>query len=199
MCILFLFCYMLFTVFFLLKKNFFCRLFGTEDVDLRVLAPIPKTPLKSQTSSSPPRSSGEKDTWAKVKKSEKFSDGSRSSSDSRSNRDQRSNRLKPYSRPNALENDSRDRRRSGPSGGRDNERDSDGNAEFIMRQAAEQLNQGTITKIEYNKIIQGVLHMSEDQKLKAAQRKERESKGNWDRSDKGIRSKDHSMHPRPPG
>lgn len=67
-----------------------------------------------------------------------------------------------------------------------------------MKQAAEQLNQGTITKAQYNKLIQEVLHMSEDQKLRAAQRKERESKI-WDRNDKGPRPKEHGMHPRPPG
>lgn len=43
-----------------------------------------------------------------------------------------------------------------------------------MKQAAEQLNQGLITKTQYNTLIQEVLHMSEDRKLRAAQRKEKE-------------------------
>lgn len=83
-------------------------------------------------------------------------------------------------------------------GARDYERNSDRNIEIIMKEAAEQLNQGTITKSQYNKLIQEVLHMSEDQKLRAAQRKERENKM-WDRGDKGMRSKEHGMHPRVPG
>ncbi|KAJ8667667.1 hypothetical protein QAD02_009330 [Eretmocerus hayati] len=78
------------------------------------------------------------------------------------------------------------------------QRNSDRNIEIIMKQAAENLNQGTITKMQYNKLIQEVLHMSEDQMLRAAQRKERES-GHWDRiTDKHLRPKEHGMH-RPPG
>lgn len=62
--------------------------------------------------------------------------------------------------------------------GRENdkpERNEDRNIEIIMKQAAEQLNQGSITKMQYNTLIQQVLHMSEDRKLRAAQRKEKES------------------------
>ncbi|XP_016845567.1 uncharacterized protein LOC100121761 isoform X2 [Nasonia vitripennis] len=181
----------------------FDDLFGKEDVDLRLLNPALPKVIAAQSiqppTPSPPMISNDKDSWAKFKTPTKSLDSSsRSDSFSRSQSDRstsdrsrdRSSRSKFYNK----QSDDRGRR----SGGRDYERNADRNIEIIMKEAAEQLNQGTITKAQYNKLIQDVLHMSEDEKLRAAQRKERESKI-WDRSDKGLRMKEHGMHPRPPG
>jgi pre-mRNA cleavage complex 2 protein Pcf11 len=153
-------------------------------------------PATAQSSSSPPTPpppviSGDKDGWAKLKTPAKSdascSEPNRVSEVGRADRPGRG-RAKLYSKA------PEERRR----GARDYERNADRNIEIIMKQAAEQLNQGTITKSQYNKLIQEVLHMSEDQKLRAAQRKEREGKL-WERSEKGMRLKEHGVHPRPPG
>ncbi|XP_020708436.2 uncharacterized protein LOC105686821 isoform X2 [Athalia rosae] len=169
------------------KAEKFDALFGNEDVDLRTLthpsAGRPPTPP-------PPIISGEdgKDGWAKLKipvpkgPREKQSN----SSDEKRERDRDRDRLgrprlysklpdDPKERRRTLsteDNDTRTTRR-----GRDSEktdRNADRNIEIIMKQAAEQLNQGSITKIQYNNLIQEVLQMSEDQKLRAAVRKEKE-------------------------
>lgn len=181
-------------------------LFGKEDVDLRLLNPaLPKVIAAVAVQSvqpptpPPPVISNDKDSWAKFKTPSKSLDSSsRSDSFSRSQSSRlTSDRTRDrFSRTKFYNKQSDDRGRR--SGGRDYERNADRNIEIIMKEAAEQLNQGTITKMQYNKLIQDVLHMSEDEKLRAAQRKERESKV-WDRSDKGLRMKEHGMHPRPPG
>ncbi|XP_014218937.1 uncharacterized protein LOC106647178 [Copidosoma floridanum] len=192
------------------KDELLDELFGKEDVDLRILAPTPQKVSAHPPTPPPPVISGEKDkdkdsSWAKIKtpiKNDSSLSSSSMRSDPRSNmsstlveRPERCGRIPRISKIyNKNEEMTKDRRR----GPRDYERNSDRNIEIIMKEAAEELNQGTITKSQYNKLIQEVLHMSEDQKLRAAQRKDRESKM-WDRGDKGMRSKDHGMHPRAPG
>lgn len=80
--------------------------------------------------------------------------------------------------------------------GRESERN-DRKIEIIMKQAAEQLSQGAITKAQYNKLIQEVLHMNEDEKLKAAQRKDSEMV--WDKSvvldERGESTRAKDSHP----
>ncbi|XP_036146540.1 uncharacterized protein LOC105828169 isoform X2 [Monomorium pharaonis] len=168
------------------KAEKFDALFGNEDVDLRTLthpnAGRPPTPP-------PPVISGEdgKDGWAKLKTPTKNDrDKQVNNTDDKRDRDRRDRlgRLRLY---NKLPDDPKERRRtlsneeqdSRPGRrGRENdkpERNDDRNIEIIMKQAAEQLNQGSITKTQYNTLIQEVLHMSEDRKLRAAQRKEKEA------------------------
>lgn len=163
------------------------RLFGNEDVDLRTLthpkAGRPPTPP-------PPVISGEdgKDSWAKLKTPSKNDREKQvNNNDDKRDRDRNRDRLGRLRLYNKLPDDPKDRRRtlsnedqdSRPGRrGRENdkpERNEDRNIEIIMKQAAEQLNQGSITKTQYNTLIQEVLHMSEDRKLRAAQRKEKEA------------------------
>ncbi|XP_076236159.1 pcf11 cleavage and polyadenylation factor subunit isoform X3 [Calliopsis andreniformis] len=169
------------------KAEKFDALFGNEDVDLRTLthpkAGRPPTPP-------PPVISGEdgKDGWAKLKTPskndrEKQANNAEDKRDSRDRNRDRLGRLRLY---NKLPDDPKERRRTLSNEDQDNrpgrrgrendkpDRNEDRNIEIIMKQAAEQLNQGTITKTQYNTLIQEVLHMSEDRKLRAAQRKEKE-------------------------
>ncbi|KAG7198467.1 hypothetical protein KM043_005849 [Ampulex compressa] len=169
------------------KAEKFDALFGNEDVDLRTLthpkAGRPPTPP-------PPVISGEdgKDSWAKLKTPSKNDrDKQTNNTDDKRERDRNRDRLGRLRLYNKLPDDPKERRRTlsnedqdGRPGrrGRENdkpERNEDRNIEIIMKQAAEQLNQGSITKTQYNTLIQEVLHMSEDRKLRAAQRKEKEA------------------------
>ncbi|XP_047352069.1 pre-mRNA cleavage complex 2 protein Pcf11 isoform X1 [Vespa velutina] len=169
------------------KAEKFDALFGNEDVDLRTLthpkAGRPPTPP-------PPVISGEdgKDSWAKLKTPSKNDREKQvNNNDDKRDRDRNRDRLGRLRLYNKLPDDPKDRRRtlsnedqdSRPGRrGRENdkpERNEDRNIEIIMKQAAEQLNQGSITKTQYNTLIQEVLHMSEDRKLRAAQRKEKEA------------------------
>jgi pre-mRNA cleavage complex 2 protein Pcf11 len=109
-----------------------------------------KTPSKSERESTKPLSDRNRDRLGRPRLYNKFI--------SPDDPKERRNRVPPFSRDID----------------RHNERNADRNIEIIMKQAAEQLNQGTITKAQYNTLIQEVLHMSEDQKLRAAQRKEQE-------------------------
>jgi len=164
-----------------------CRLFGNEDVDLRTLthpkAGRPPTPP-------PPVISGEdgKDSWAKLKSPSKNErDKQVNNIDEKRDRDRNRDRLGRLRLYNKLPDDPKERRRTLSNEEQDirlgrrarendkSERNDDRNIEIIMKQAAEQLNQGTITKTQYNTLIQEVLHMSEDRKLRAAQRKEKET------------------------
>ncbi|XP_015187887.1 PREDICTED: uncharacterized protein LOC107072450 isoform X2 [Polistes dominula] len=169
------------------KAEKFDALFGNEDVDLRTLthpkAGRPPTPP-------PPVISGEngKDSWAKLKTPSKNEREKQvnNNDDKRDNKDRNRDRLGRLRLYNKLPDDPKDRRRTLNNDdqdtrpgrrGRENdkpERNEDHNIEIIMKQAAEQLNQGSITKTQYNTLIQEVLHMSEDRKLRAAQRKEKE-------------------------
>ncbi|XP_032680257.1 uncharacterized protein LOC116848371 isoform X2 [Odontomachus brunneus] len=170
-----------------MKTEKFDALFGNEDVDLRTLthpkACRPRTPP-------PPVISGEdgKDGWAKLKTPTKNErDKQANNTDDKRERDRNRDRLGRLRLYNKLPEDSKERRRTLSNEeqdtrptrrSRDNdkpERNEDRNIEIIMKQAAEQLNQGSITKTQYNTLIQEVLHMSEDRKLRAAQRKEKES------------------------
>ncbi|XP_043289393.1 uncharacterized protein [Venturia canescens] len=179
------------------KAEKFDALFGNEDVDLRTLthpkAGRPPTPP-------PPVISGEdgKDSWAKLKTPSKGdrekqagSGGGGGNNEDKRDRDRNKDRLGRPRLYNKLPDDPKERRRTlsseepevrpnrrGSRGGCDNdkmERNSDRNIEIIMKQAAEQLKQGCISSSDYNTLIQEVLHMSEDQKLRAAQRKEKET------------------------
>lgn len=165
----------------------FIRLFGNEDVDLRTLthpsAGRPPTPP-------PPIISGEdgKDGWAKLKAPtpKGTREKQNSNSDEKRDRDRDRDRLGRPRLYNKLPDDPKERRRTLSSDDSDarpgrrgrepekTERNADRNIEIIMKQAAEQLNQGSITKIQYNNLIQEVLQMSEDQKLRTALRKEKE-------------------------
>ncbi|KAL6259064.1 hypothetical protein P5V15_008985 [Pogonomyrmex californicus] len=168
------------------KAEKFDALFGNEDVDLRTLthpkAGRPPTPP-------PPVISGEdgKDSWAKLKTPTKNDrDKQVNNTDDKRERDRNRDRLGRLRLYNKLPDDPKERRRTLSNEeqdvrpgrrGRENdkpERNDDRNIEIIMKQAAEQLNQGSITKMQYNTLIQEVLHMSEDRKLRAAQRKEKE-------------------------
>ena len=138
----------------------------------------------------PPVISGEegKDSWAKLKTPTKCNDRDKTEKPPEEKRDRDRNR-DPLGRPrlyNKLPDDPKERRRTLSNDdqdprfnrrGRDtdkHERNPERNIEIILKQAAEQLSQGAITKADYNKLIQEVLHMSEVQKLKAAQRQEKE-------------------------
>lgn len=189
------------------------RLFGNEDVDLRTLT----NPKAGRPSTPPPPLTcheKNKDSWAKLKTSMKPDrDTPKPLSDNR-NRD-RLGRPRLYNKIGSSPEDQKEGRRiRGPPMGRDldkhNERNADRNIEIIMKQAAEQLNQGQITKSQYNKLIQDVLHMSEDEKLKAAQRKEQEiGMLVWEKdgpggaqnfgNDENIRKDHPGVHPRIPG
>ncbi|XP_012218940.1 pre-mRNA cleavage complex 2 protein Pcf11 isoform X2 [Linepithema humile] len=177
------------------KAEKFDALFGNEDVDLRTLthpkAGRPPTPP-------PPVISGEdgKDSWAKLKTPTKNDrDKQINNADEKRERDRNRDRLGRLRLYNKLPDDPKERRRTLSNEeqdvrpgrrGRENdkpERNDDRNIEIIMKQAAEQLNQGSITKTQYNTLIQEVLHMSEDRKLRAAQRKEKEGTIIWE---KGI-------------
>ncbi|XP_053999708.1 uncharacterized protein LOC128887631 isoform X2 [Hylaeus anthracinus] len=169
------------------KAEKFDALFGNEDVDLRTLthpkAGRPPTPP-------PPVISGEdgKDGWAKLKTPSKNDREKQigNPDDKRDSRDRNRDRLGRLRLYNKLPDDPKERRRTLSNEDQDNrpgrrgrendkpERNEDRNIEIIMKQAAEQLNQGSITKTQYNTLIQEVLHMSEDRKLRAAQRKEKE-------------------------
>ncbi|XP_076641398.1 pcf11 cleavage and polyadenylation factor subunit isoform X2 [Halictus rubicundus] len=169
------------------KTEKFDALFGNEDVDLRTLthpkAGRPPTPP-------PPVISGEdgKDGWAKLKTPSKNDRDKQANNtdDKRDSRDRNRDRLGRLRLYNKLPDDPKERRRTLSNEDQDNrpgrrgrendkpERNEDRNIEIIMKQAAEQLNQGSITKTQYNTLIQEVLHMSEDRKLRAAQRKEKE-------------------------
>ncbi|KAK2584744.1 hypothetical protein KPH14_007075 [Odynerus spinipes] len=169
------------------KAEKFDALFGNEDVDLRTLthpkAGRPPTPP-------PPVISGEdgKDSWAKLKTPSKNDREKQvNNNDDKRDRDRNRDRLGRLRLYNKLPDDPKERRRTLSNDdqdtrpgrrGRENdkpERNEDRNIEIIMKQAAEQLNQGSITKTQYNTLIQEVLHMSEDRKLRAAQRKEKEA------------------------
>ncbi|XP_076760472.1 pcf11 cleavage and polyadenylation factor subunit isoform X1 [Xylocopa sonorina] len=169
------------------KAEKFDALFGNEDVDLRTLthpkAGRPPTPP-------PPVISGEdgKDGWAKLKTPSKNDRDKQANNadDKRDGRDRNRDRLGRLRLYNKLPDDPKERRRTLSNEDQDNrpgrrgrendkpEKNEDRNIEIIMKQAAEQLNQGSITKTQYNTLIQEVLHMSEDRKLRAAQRKEKE-------------------------
>ncbi|XP_076676323.1 pcf11 cleavage and polyadenylation factor subunit isoform X2 [Andrena cerasifolii] len=169
------------------KAERFDALFGNEDVDLRTLthpkAGRPPTPP-------PPVISGEdgKDGWAKLKTPSKNDREKQinNTDDKRDSRDRNRDRLGRLRLYNKLPDDPKERRRTLSNEDQDNrpgrrgrendkpDRNEDRNIEIIMKQAAEQLNQGSITKTQYNTLIQEVLHMSEDRKLRAAQRKEKE-------------------------
>ncbi|KOX70870.1 Pre-mRNA cleavage complex 2 protein Pcf11 [Melipona quadrifasciata] len=169
------------------KAEKFDALFGNEDVDLRTLthpkAGRPPTPP-------PPVISGEdgKDGWAKLKTPSKNDREKQTNNtdDKRDARDRNRDRLGRLRLYNKLPDDPKERRRTLSNEDQDNrsgrrgrendkiEKNEDRNIEIIMKQAAEQLNQGSITKTQYNTLIQEVLHMSEDRKLRAAQRKEKE-------------------------
>ncbi|XP_050479654.1 uncharacterized protein LOC126868364 isoform X1 [Bombus huntii] len=169
------------------KAEKFDALFGNEDVDLRTLthpkAGRPPTPP-------PPVISGEdgKDGWAKLKTPSKNDREKQANNtdDKRDARDRNRDRLGRLRLYNKLPDDPKERRRTLSNEDQDNrsgrrgrendkpEKNEDRNIEIIMKQAAEQLNQGSITKTQYNTLIQEVLHMSEDRKLRAAQRKEKE-------------------------
>ncbi|XP_043484064.1 uncharacterized protein LOC122512348 isoform X2 [Leptopilina heterotoma] len=170
------------------KLEKFDALFGNEDVDLRMLtnpnAGRPPTPP-------PPVISGEegKDSWAKLKTPSKSNDRDKSEKTSSDEKRDRDRVRDPLGRPrlyNKLPEDPKERRRLLSNEdqdprftrrGRDtdkHERNSDRNIEIILKQAAEQLSQGAISKADYNKLIQEVLHMTEMQKLKVAQRQDKE-------------------------
>lgn len=140
-------------------------------------SPKPLQPLTPP----PPLISSEKDNWANFKLSEPTRNDS--------NRIIRPLRINKFNK--TPQNEKRGEREY-------NEKNLDRNIEKMMRDAADQLDQGTITKAQYNKLIQEVLHMSENQMLRVAQRKEWENKV-WERNDKSGRMKDHGIHPRPSG
>ncbi|XP_015603412.1 uncharacterized protein LOC107271676 isoform X2 [Cephus cinctus] len=187
------------------KAEKFDALFGNEDVDLRTLthpkAGRPPTPP-------PPVISGEdgKEGWAKLKTPSKGDREKQTGGpDDKRERDRNRDRLGRPRLYNKLPDDPKERRRTlssddqDPRGagrrGRDDkpERNADRNIEIIMKQAAEQLNQGSITKTQYNTLIQEVLQMSEDQKLRAAQRKEKETGSIvWE---KGVNNLDINLTP----
>lgn len=139
----------------------------------------------------PPVISGEdgKDGWAKLKTPSKNDREKQinNADDKRDSRDRNRDRLGRLRLYNKLPDDPKERRRTLSNDDQDNrpgrrgrendkpDRNEDRNIEIIMKQAAEQLNQGSITKTQYNTLIQEVLHMSEDRKLRAAQRKEKEA------------------------
>lgn len=73
----------------------------------------------------------------------------------------------------------------------------DRNIEIIMKQAEEQWREGSITKTEYHKLIQEIWQMNEDQKLRAAQRKEKEINSQvWEKGHEigGYNPADGDMH-----
>ncbi|XP_063987411.1 uncharacterized protein Pcf11 isoform X2 [Diachasmimorpha longicaudata] len=166
------------------KTEKFDALFGHEDVDLRTLtnpkAGRPPTPP-------PPVISGEdnKASWAKLKTPSKNDRDKQPSSEEKRDRDRNKDRL---GRPRLykLSDDTKDRRRgfSSDEDSRPNRRAKDTdkselsrggrNIEIIMKQAEEQWRDGSISKTEYHKLIQEIWQMNEDQKLRAAQRKEKE-------------------------
>ncbi|XP_015117848.1 uncharacterized protein LOC107041696 isoform X2 [Diachasma alloeum] len=166
------------------KTEKFDALFGHEDVDLRTLtnpkAGRPPTPP-------PPVISGDdnKASWAKLKTPSKNDREKQTSFDEKRDRDRNKDRL---GRPRLykLSDDPKDRRRgfSSDEDSRPNRRNKDTdksdlsrggrNIEIIMKQAEEQWRDGSISKTEYHKLIQEIWQMNEDQKLRAAQRKEKE-------------------------
>lgn len=176
-------------------------MFGSEDVDLRTLT----NPKAGRPPTPPPPviSDGEnKTSWAKIKTPHKSSDReSRSSTDGEKSGNSGRDRL---GRPRLCSHRSddfggRDRRNRNPLRDLDkNERDPEQNIEIIMRQAAEQLNQKQITRDQYNRLIQEVLHMSEDQKLRAAKLKEQEDMIIWERGnfDENMRHRSSPNGPR---
>ncbi|OAD61193.1 Pre-mRNA cleavage complex 2 protein Pcf11 [Eufriesea mexicana] len=199
------------------KAEKFDALFGNEDVDLRTLthpkAGRPPTPP-------PPVISGEdgKDGWAKLKTPSKNDREKQpnNTDDKRDGRDRNRDRLGRLRLYNKLPDDPKERRRTLSNEDQDNrsgrrgrendkpEKNEDRNIEIIMKQAAEQLNQGSITKTQYNTLIQEVLHMSEDRKLRAAQRKEKEvgdraSTFSPSGDKEMIRNKDHPITRNPNG
>ena len=154
--------------------DYCCSLFGNEDVDLRTLthpnAGRPPTPP-------PPVISGDdgKDGWAKLKSPMKGDREKQLGSDRDRNKD-RLGRPRLY---NKLPDDPKERRRTLSSDDQDSrsssrrsrdsekmERHAERNMDIIMKQAAEQLKQGCITNSDYNTLIQEVLHMSEEQKIR---------------------------------
>lgn len=165
----------------------------------------------------PPVISGDdnKASWAKIKTPLKGDREKSTSGDEKRDRDRNKDRvgrprlynkpsddLKDRRRPFINDDDSRPGRRN-----RDMDKpertNSDRNIEIIMKQAQEQLNDGSITKPEYHKMIQEIWLMNEDQKLRAAQRKEKEAGTTvWEKGidlggyspvdgDMGHRGKDH--------
>ncbi|XP_011308584.1 uncharacterized protein [Fopius arisanus] len=163
------------------KTEKFDALFGHEDVDLRTLtnpkAGRPPTPP-------PPVISGEdnKASWAKLKSPSKNDREKQIGFDEKRDRDRNKDRL---GRPRLykLSDDTKDRRRgfssdedSRPRRNKDTDKSDRGdrNIEIIMKQAEEQWREGSISKTEYHKLIQEIWQMNEDQKLRAAQRKEKE-------------------------
>lgn len=135
------------------------RLFGKEDIDLRTL---------SNTSPKASIFANKGNSWAKIKSTPTRNDTpSKFLIDQNSDRDRlgRPRLFKKFSSPEVLKD-----RNSGSVDSIQNQL----HIEIMLKQAAEQFNQGTITKTQYNTLIQEVFHMCEDQKLKAAQRKEQE-------------------------
>ncbi|KAF7987800.1 hypothetical protein HCN44_003663 [Aphidius gifuensis] len=168
------------------KAEKFDALFGNEDVDLRTLtnpkAGRPPTPP-------PPVISAEenKASWAKIKTPTKNDRDKQSSSDEKDkerSKDRNKDRISRQRLYNKLSDDNKDRRRSfndddirSNRRSRDNDksdRSSDRSIEIFMKQAEEQYNQGTMLQSEYHKIIQRCWQMNEEEKLKVAQRKEKE-------------------------
>ncbi|XP_014218936.1 uncharacterized protein LOC106647177 isoform X2 [Copidosoma floridanum] len=155
------------------KTGRFDTLFGSEDVDLRTLT----NPNAGRPSTTPPpaivEDKDKDNSWAKLKTPIKTeNDAPRPLQDR--NRD-KLGRPRFYNKIGASPEDGKERRFRGPNMmAREFDKQNERNIEIIIKQAAEQLNQGEITKTQYNKLIQNVLHMSEDQKLRAAQRKEQE-------------------------
>lgn len=177
-------------------------MFGLEDVDLRTL---------SNSSPTGPIFSNKGNSWATIKSTPNRNDTpSKLLIDRNSDRD-RLGRPRLFKKSASLEV------LKDHGAGSVDSIQNELHIEIMLKQAAEQLNQGTITKSQYDTLIQEVFHMCEDRKLKAAQRKEQEmemmlrSNLNMDRSDnKEIKSVDdagnhdnistnQSLQPRIPG
>lgn len=139
-----------------------------------------------------------KDGWAKLKTPASKSEGnnkSRGSNDDNESKRERDRNRDRLGRPrmfNKLPIDPKDSTKCGRRS-RDHERHherptvSGRSIEIVMKQAAEQLNQGTITKSQYNTLIQEVLHMSEDDKSRCPpsmqqQQQQQQRKDNSDMS-----------------
>lgn len=139
-----------------LKENKFSRLFGKEDIDLRTL---------SNRSPTAPIFPNKGNSWAKIKSSLSKNDAlSKSLTDRNSDHD-RLGRPRLFKKLASSEV---------PKKHNFSSINSAQHIEIMLKQAAEQFNQGTITKAQYNILIQEVFQMCEDQKLKAAQKKELE-------------------------
>ncbi|KAJ8667668.1 hypothetical protein QAD02_009331 [Eretmocerus hayati] len=145
------------------KTGNFDELFGSKDVDLRTL---PNSASVGRPSSPSFRALSKTSSWAMLKTPPSKTD-SRTSTPSSAVKD-RLGRPRLHGRLTISSDDPSDRPAQVPA-------IDDRSIEIIIKQAAEQLNQGTISKIQYNDLIQQILKVSEDQKLKAAQRQEQET------------------------